>query len=94
MEHVLNDTTVSAFAQYARNVWGIQESCDTLAAQKGIDSLRAFYAMLHLPTTLREAGIQETTYFSAMADKALPYLNGTFFPLTKEDILAIYNKSY
>lgn len=94
MEHVLNKDTEKQFAQFARVVWDVKECDDHTAACQGIACLRNFLQELHLPMTLQEAGVHETTYFEDMADKALPYLHGIFYPLTRDDIVTIYQKSY
>ena len=94
MEHVMSKKTVPDFAEFAREVWGVSEKDDETAAHKGITCLRAFFAMLKLPKTLREVGIEEKTYFEDMAEKAMPYLSGTYVTLTKEDVKAIYEKSF
>lgn len=94
MEHILNESTISDFARFAREVWDVTEKDSWKAAQEGIKCLRAFFAKLQLPQTLQQTGICERTYFEEMAEKALPYLKGTYVPLTKEDIIRIYEKSF
>lgn len=94
MKHILNEKTVHKFAQFAREVWDVDEMDDKAAAYKGIDSLQNFFQFLHLPKSLREVGIQEKTRFEEMAEKALPYLVDIYYPLTKEDIVHIYEQSY
>lgn len=94
MRYVLNDSTVKMFAQFARNVWDVKESDDETAAKKGISCMKTFYGMLNMPSTLRDVNIMETDNFEDMAKKALPYVVDTFYPLQKEDIIAIYERSY
>lgn len=93
MEHVLNETTAPKFAQFAREVWDVNEASDVEAAKIGIQCIKDFFRYLQLPTTLREVGINEDLYYEEMANKALPYLNGVFFPINKNDIIEIYKKS-
>lgn len=48
---------VPRFAQFARNVWGVTESDDILAAQKGIDAMTEYFVSIGMPTRLSEFGI-------------------------------------
>lgn len=50
---------VPRFAQFARNVWGVTESNDTLAAQKGIDAMAEYFASIGMPSRLSEFGIEK-----------------------------------
>ena len=45
---------------------------------------------LHIPATLREVGIEDEKYFEEMAAKAAEGSKGSFVPLEKDDIVAIY----
>lgn len=94
MEHVLNEQTELPFARFARLVFGVEDEQNDVAARKGMQCLKAFYQTIDMPSTLRDVGITTTTLFDEMSEKALPYLKDTFFPLTKEDIIAIYERSF
>lgn len=94
MEYIMNETTMPYFARYAREVWKVIEEDDKKAALKGIDYLKKFFKELDLPSNLREVGIEETVYFDEMAEKAMPYLENVFFPLSKQDVMNIYNKCF
>lgn len=94
METVQNENTISDFAEFAREVWDVKEEDEWKAAAEGIQCLRAFFAKLQLPNTLRQTGIQEITYFKEMAEKAKPFLKGTYVPLMEKDIIHIYEKSF
>ena len=49
---------ISRFAGFARNVWGVVEDDDTLAAQKGIDAMAEYFASIGMPSKLSEFGIE------------------------------------
>ena len=50
---------VPRFAQFARNVWGVEENDDILAAQKGIDAMAEYFASIGMPSKLSEFGIEK-----------------------------------
>lgn len=90
MEYVLNEDTVWRFAEYGKNVWGIQEGTDMEIAQEAIAKTREFFASLGLPATLSEIGI-DRTHFDVMAQKAADGgLKYGFIPLDKEDVKKIF----
>lgn len=47
------------FAQFARGVWGVEESDDARAAEVGIAAMERFFKEIGMPLTLRELGITE-----------------------------------
>ena len=94
MEHILNETTAPYFATYGRNVWDIREEDDMEASKQAIAKTKEFlFDTMGLPANLRAVGITEDKYFDIMAEKALPSGKKAFYPLTKEDIIAILQKS-
>ncbi len=48
---------ISRFAQFARNVWGVNEIDDKKAAEAGIEAMADFFKSIGMPTTLNEFGI-------------------------------------
>lgn len=48
---------IPRFAQFARNVWGVNEVDDKKAAEMGIESMTEFFKSIGMPSTLREFGI-------------------------------------
>ncbi len=84
------------FVQFAERVFGIgkegkteDETC--LAA---IEALEAFFHRIGLPTMLQDAGIGRE-HFELMAEKACRNGKlGSFKPLTKEDVKAIYETAW
>lgn len=51
---------VPRFAQFARNVWGVIEADDMLAAQKGIEAMSDFFKSINMPQKLADFGINHT----------------------------------
>ncbi len=72
MNYALNEETEEKFAQFARNVWGIQESVNHLAAKEGIQKTYDYFKACGIPMTLPEVGIDETK-FSLMAEQAVKH---------------------
>lgn len=81
-------------AAYGRNVWGI-EGDDEMAAKEAIDkTAEFFFKTMGMPENLRAVGITEKTHFQEMAAKAEAGSKGSFVPLTKEDIVAIFDAAF
>ena len=92
MQYTLNDKTVSKFAQFGINVFGIDPALPPMViAKQGIDRLSAFlFDTLGLSRTLTEIGIGDT-HFPDMAQKAEK--EGTLYgfqPLAAKDVENIY----
>ncbi|MCD8036382.1 MAG: iron-containing alcohol dehydrogenase [Clostridiales bacterium] len=92
MEYVLNEKSVSQFADYGRNVWNIIEDDNIKAATAAIDKTKTFFSSLGMPSKLSEIGI-DSTHFEEMAADCVRFCEGCYMPLTKEDIVNIYNKA-
>ncbi|MGN0953718.1 iron-containing alcohol dehydrogenase [Dialister sp.] len=99
MEYVLNDDTAPRLAQFAVRVMGVKEGKnEKKTARKGIKKLKKFFTRtLGLPASLSEINIDDRL-FEEMAAHALSWksrdgiLHG-FYPLTEEDLAAIYRKA-
>ncbi|WYJ97052.1 NADH-dependent butanol dehydrogenase A [Enterococcus sp. DIV0212c] len=92
MNYVLSEQTVTKFAQFAHNVWGINEKDPMLAAKKGIQATYDFFQACDIPMTLPAVGIDEEK-FEEMAKQAVAYSTiktDAFVPLTESDVEAIY----
>ena len=95
MEHVLSEETAPKFAEYARNVWDIEEDDDMAAAKQGIEKTRAFFfETMGMPANLRAVGITDETNFEIMAKKAADGCVGSYVPLSKDDIIAIFRAAF
>lgn len=93
MEFALKEETVDKFYELAVNIWKIKESSDRFAvARAGIQALREFYGKLGIASRLSELGIDET-HFEEMAEKAAKQAKGSYQPMTKDDIVKIYQSS-
>jgi alcohol dehydrogenase YqhD (iron-dependent ADH family) len=80
MEYVYRDN-VGMFAQFAANVMGVSLSRDIEGmALEGIARLRAFFARMGLPATLRDLGI-DSREFESMAKNATGAAAGDEKPL-------------
>ena len=92
MEYCLNEATVSKYAQFGINVFGIDAGLPSMEiAREGIRQLSVFlFDTLKLQRTLREIGI-DNQKFSIMAKKACGggVLPG-FQPLNQQDIETIF----
>ena len=89
MDFALNEKTAKKFAEYGRNVWEILIDNDMEAAKSAIAATRNFFQKMGLPQTLTEVGI-DRKYFDIMAEKAANGCKGSFVPLSKEDIISIF----
>lgn len=79
-------------AQLARRVFAVKADSDTEAAHEGIARLRAFFASIGLPLTLKELGISDPD-IDALVDRLHEHKGprlGFYYPLTPSDTRAIY----
>lgn len=82
------------FAAYGRNVWGLNGT-DAEVAKAAIDKTASFFFdTMKMPANLRAVGITEKTHFAEMAEKAAAGCEGSFIPLTKDDIVSIYEAAF
>lgn len=92
MEYVLSDKTKARFARFAREVFGINESDDMIAAKAGIEAVKEFNAALGMPKTLSEAGLPSDK-FEEMAEEAIRTSRletAAYVHLNKEDVVKIF----
>ena len=97
MEFVMkkNPDTVADFAEFGRNVFGIREEDDQACACFAVSAVRTFlFDEMHIPETLQEVGITDKSNFEKMAEKAAKGCVGCYEPLTKEDIIEIYEAAF
>lgn len=90
------DAKPERFAQYAKNVWGIQTEDTQAAAKEAIEATVAYFKSLDMPTCFSEAkeiGLKTEEELQKMAD-GCSYGGtrsiGAFKPCAKEDIYKIY----
>ncbi len=48
---------IPRFAQFARRVWAVEEKDDELAARLGIDRMQEFFALIEMPSRLKDFGL-------------------------------------
>ncbi len=48
---------ISRFAQFARNVWNVNDNDDKRAAEKGIEAMSCFFKKIGMPTSLNDFNI-------------------------------------
>ena len=78
------------FVKFARNVMGVTgEGSDAEIVERGIQAVEQFYRDIHMPTNMRELGIEPTdAQIAEMAKKSVA--EGTVKVLNYEDKVAIY----
>ena len=87
------------FRRFAVNVMGVEPAgTDEEIALKGIEAMEAFFRRIHMPTNLRELGVNPTEEeYAALARKCaigVGGAQGSARLLREEDMLAIYKASY
>ncbi len=93
MRKVLNNDNVERFAQYGRNVWGIEKKDLLETAEEAIDKTAYFFKSIGIPDKLSKLGIDDSM-FEEMAESCLKYNKiGRFKNLDRDDITEIYRNS-
>ena len=89
------DEKSERFAKFAENVMGIEDQGDVKkTALAGIEAVEAFCREIHMPTNLRELGVEPTE--EQIRDMAMKATNndtvelGVFKKLKAEDLIRIY----
>lgn len=97
MEYVLDEKSMHRFADFARNVWQIQEGPEEEMARAAIEKTKEFFfKTLRLPSSLSQLGVLEDK-LSEMAQNAVDSKGGVikgFRTLEKEDVLKIYQNCF
>lgn len=96
-DHVLDETTVGRFAQFANRVFGVDmDPYDPMrTAKEGIRQLRLFFDFLGGPRTMADINIESDEMVHAMAERVCAYGSVGFFrPLNIEDVEAIYRAAF
>ena len=70
LRYYLKERTAK-YAQLAREVFGVRDKDDMIAAQAGIAAMEAWFKKIGAPTTLAEAGITDPDAIDKMAPDAL-----------------------
>jgi len=78
---------VKRFAQFAKEVWGIEGNDDEKIALAGIERTIAFFKEIGMPASLKNVGINNEK-FKEMAKACVP--TGCFVNLQAENVVKIY----
>lgn len=82
------------YVNFARNVFGVAEENDEVAAKKGLEKLKEFTLKLKMPKNLKEAGVEEDK-LEYLAEKATEYGNiGPLCKIEKAEALEIFKLAY
>lgn len=95
MEYALDEKTAPKFAQYGRNVWGLQGDDDMAVAKDAIRKTIAWYQSMDIPMTLPEVGIDESK-LDVMAAAAVEHgglTQGVYAPMQPADVEAVLRAS-
>ncbi|MEG1857759.1 MAG: iron-containing alcohol dehydrogenase [Pseudoflavonifractor sp.] len=92
--HVMK-TSFPRFAQFGRNVWGIDDENDEACALAGIRATETYFKLLHMPVSLGETdiGVQPDTVIRKLAHSTSgggTRSVGVFCPLDEENLYAVY----
>lgn len=93
MEYILSKMTAPKLAQYSRNIWGVDEADDMLAAKKGIEETRKFFTKLGMPSSLQDVNINDDKIDDMAKGACLFGPVGMFKRLGVEDVKNILHKA-
>ena len=83
------------FVKFAVNVLGVEpQTDDEVTIKMGIQAMEQFYHEIHMPTSLKELGVEPTdeqiAQMAESCERATGGAAGCIVPLKKEDMIAIY----
>ena len=82
------------FANFARNVFGVTEPNDEVAAKLGIEKVKEFTQTIKMPKNLKEAGVEEEK-LEYLAEKATERGHiGPLYSIGKAEALEIYTRAF
>jgi hypothetical protein len=82
------------FANFARNVFGVIESDDAVAAKLGIEKVKEFTLKIKMPNNLKDAGVDEDK-LEYLAERATEWGNvGPLCKIGKSEAFEIYRIAY
>lgn len=82
------------FANFARNVFGVVEADEAVAAKLGIEKVKKFTLTLKMPDNLKKAGVAEDK-LEYLAEKAIEWGDiGSICKIGKEEALEIYRRAF
>lgn len=95
MRFALSESTAARFAQYGREIWGIEENLPVMEiAKQAIAKTEDFFVKLGSPVKLHEINIGEE-HFAKMAEQAVEngMLSYAYVPMNKEDVIHVLKES-
>jgi hypothetical protein len=90
MNFVMDENSATKFARMARNVWGVEEVDDVVAARVGIRLVREFFNSLGMPSKLSEVGIDDGDIDRMAKNACLFGKIGMLRKLDVEDVKSIF----
>ena len=92
MEYVLSAQTAPRFARFAREVFGVTEPDDSIAARLGIEKVKEFNRSIGMPDNLAEAGVPEDKFaeMAAEAVRTSGLATRAYVKLQAEDVEKIF----
>ena len=92
MEYVLSAQTAPRFARFAREVFGVTEPDDSIAARLGIEKVKEFNRSIGMPHSLAEAGVPEDKFaeMAAEAVRTSGLATRAYVKLQAEDVEKIF----
>lgn len=96
MRYTLKDNSVATaiFAKFARHVFDVQEPNDLEAAKMGIEKLEHFYALLEMPSSLKNVGVKSEDLEELATNATASGSFGALKTLDKDDVVEILKMSY
>ncbi|QBO35106.1 iron-containing alcohol dehydrogenase [Periweissella cryptocerci] len=96
MKFVLSAETLPRFAEFGRNVWGINNDNDQVVAELAIQKTYDWVKSLEVPTTLPGVDITDDKHFDVMAASAVKVGNlatGAYVAMTPADVRGLFEQS-
>lgn len=94
MYYILNEQTAPRLAEYARNVWEIDENEDIKAARAGIKKTAQFFKSMNLAGSLNEIGVEATSLPEIARRATNKRALGAFKKLEYQDVLNILQAAH
>ena len=92
-EAVADADGYARFARFGRNVWGVTEADDYLAAMEAIVAQTAFFKTLDMPIRLKDLGDLDVEALADLCSYGKTRTIGSFKVLDHEAILKIYKQA-
>lgn len=96
MRYMLRPENSYRFVDFGVRCFGLDPEQDAMTiANQAIEKVEElFFEKLHLPKTLREAGVPTDEMFRVMAERCSKNLGKAFVPMTADDVFEMLKKAY